>query len=427
MINFDEIIKPFDIEEAVIEAKRCLNCKKPLCVEGCPIKNDIPTFIQEVACENILGAKKILDRTTNLSRICSRVCNHEIQCVGNCILNKKGRAIDVGKLERFVSDYYYKNTLEVKKSKSIERKVALIGSGPSSIACSKVLSEKGIDVTIFEKEAYFGGQLYSGIPEYRLKNEVVKDEEDILKKLGIKIIYNCEVGKDILLDDLVKSFDYIYIGVGASEPKTLKISGLDLSGVYQASEILKEASIYQDNGIDNKDFLIKEGNRVLVIGGGNVAMDASRVAKRFTDDVKIVYRRWREVMPASDFEYNESIKDNIEYNWKRTPIEFVGENGKFIGLKVLNTNDDENNFEEIIDGDIVIIAIGSNLDKGLFRGFNEPKLNDKWFLESNDCKLSGYEKIFLGGDATLSPATVVEAVKTGIEAGNKIIEDINNS
>ncbi len=424
MLTFDEVLKPFTEEEAVTEAKRCLKCKNPLCVNGCPIKNQIPQFINEVAEGNYLEAKRILDKTTNLSSICSRVCNHESQCIGNCILNKKGNPINVGKLERFVADFAYENDEKKEIQAKIGSKVALIGSGPASISCAKVLAENGIEAVIFEKEANFGGQLFAGIPEYRLKNEIVNREKQVLLDLGVEIFYNVKIGKDKSIEDLLNEYDYIFVGVGASEAKGLKINGVDLVGVHQASDFLKQVSEYQEGQVPKEDIFVKEGDKVIVIGGGNVAMDASRISKRFTDDVKIVYRRWREVMPASDYEYNESVHDNVEYSWRRTPIEFVGENGKVTGLKVLNTNDENNHFEEIVECDVAILAIGSNLDMSVFDGYEEPKLNEQWFLESVDSRLINSDRIFVGGDATLSPATVVEATKTGIEAGWKIIKEI---
>ncbi len=427
MLSFEEILKPFTEEEAIAEAKRCLKCKNPLCVNGCPIKNKIPQFINEIANQDYKKAKEILDETTNMSSICSRVCDHLEQCVGHCILNKKDNPIDVGRLERFVADYdYFNNKNKVMKNKKAS-KVAIIGAGPAGIACAKQLALNDVQPAIYEKEDGIGGQLYYGIPEYRLKLEVLKREEEELERLGVKVFYNTKIGEDITINELLEDYEYVLLSTGASEIKNLRLEGRDLDGVYQASNYLKEVAKYQAGKIDKKDLFVKEGDTVLVIGGGNVAIDASRTAKRFTDKVKIVYRRWREVMPASDFEYDESIRDGIEYMWRRTPVEFIGENGKLKSFKVLNTNDENNHFEEIIECDKVFIAIGSNLDNDVFKDFDEVKLNDKWFVETEDMRIVGNSKVFVAGDVTLSPSTVVEAVKTGIECANKITEEVNGN
>ncbi len=424
-LDFEEILKPFTEEEAIAEAKRCLKCKKPLCVGGCPIKNFIPEFITEIANGDYKKAKEILDTTTNMSSICSRVCNHEAQCVGHCILNRKHAPIDVGRLERFVSDYDFEHGEKlVKKPVQFGVSVAIIGSGPAGIACAKQLAKNNIRVTIYEKENFVGGQLIAGIPEYRLQNEIVQREVDELQRLGVRVFLNTNVGEELLLKDLQEDYDYILLGVGASKSKSLRIEGVELEGVLQASDYLKQVSLHSSGLIDSSELAVKEGDRVLVIGGGNVAIDASRTSKRFTNDVSIVYRRWREVMPASDFEYNESVHDNIDYMWKRTPLSFVGENGKLTGMKVMNTNDDDNNFEEIIPCDKVLIAIGSDLDNGVFNEFEEVKLNDAWFIEADNCKVVGFDNMYVAGDATLSPSTVVEAVQTGIACADRILGSI---
>ncbi len=425
MLTFDEILKPFTEEEAIAEAKRCLKCKNPLCVTGCPIKNFIPQFITEIANGDYKKAKEILDATTNMSSVCSRVCNHEAQCVGHCILNKKNNPIDVGRLERFVADYDFEHgEKEVLEPIQFGVSVAIVGAGPAGIACAKQLAKNNVRVTIYEKENFIGGQLFAGIPEYRLHNEIIRREEDELKRLGVRTYLNTNIGDELLLSHLQEDYDYVLLGVGASKSKGLKIEGIELDGVLQAADYLKQVSLNSSGLLDSSMLAIKDGDRVLVIGGGNVAIDASRTSKRFTDDVKIVYRRWREVMPASDFEYNESVHDNIEYMWRRTPLGFVGENGKLTGMKVMNTNDENNNFEEIIPCDKVLIAIGSDLDNGVFNEFGDVELNESWFIKSDNCKVIGFDNIYVAGDATLSPSTVVEAVKTGIECADRILGSI---
>ncbi len=424
-LNFEEILKPFTEEEAVAEAKRCLKCKNPLCVTGCPIKNFIPQFITEIANGDYKKAKEILDATTNMSSVCSRVCNHEAQCVGHCILNRKNAPIDVGRLERFVSDYDFEHgEKEVKEPIQFGVSVAIVGAGPAGIACAKQLAKNNVRVTIYEKESFVGGQLFAGIPEYRLHNEIIKREEDELKRLGVRVFLNTSIGEDLLLRDLQEDYDYVLLGVGASKSKSLRIEGIELDGVLQASDYLKQVSLHSSGLVESSELAVKSGDTVLVIGGGNVAIDASRTSKRFTDDVNIVYRRWREVMPASDFEYNESVHDDINYMWRRTPLGFVGENGKLTGMKVMNTNDENNNFEEIIPCDKVLIAIGSDLDNGVFNECGEVELNESWFVKSENCKVSGFENLYVAGDATLSPSTVVEAVKTGIECADRILGSI---
>ncbi len=425
MLTFEEILKPFTEEEAIAEAKRCLKCKNPLCVTGCPIKNFIPQFITEIANGDYKKAKEILDATTNMSGVCSRVCNHEAQCVGHCILNKKHAPIDVGRLERFVSDYdFVHGEKEEKAPVQFGVSVAIVGAGPAGIACAKHLAKNNVRVTIYEKENFIGGQLFAGIPEYRLHNDIIKREADELERLGVRTFLNTNIGSDLLLSDLNEDYDYVLLGVGASKSKSLKIEGIELDGVLQASDYLKQVSLHSSGLLDSSKLAVKNGDRVLVIGGGNVAIDASRTSKRFTDDVNIVYRRWREVMPASDFEYNESVHDNINYMWRRTPLSFVGENGKLTGMKVMNTNEENNNFEEIIACDKVLIAIGSDLDNDVFKEFGDVELNDSWFINADNSKVVGFDNIYVAGDATLSPSTVVEAVKTGIECADKILGSI---
>lgn len=423
-IDFEEVKQPYTLEEVITEAKRCLNCKVPSCVEGCPINNRIPEFIHEVSKGNIGVAKEILDSRTTLPCICGRVCPHDKQCEGHCILNKKNAPIHIGKIESFIGDFNHEYKLE-KYRKLIKptNKVAVVGSGPAGMACAYVLITNGVAVTVYDKNELNGGVLRYGIPAYRLPNELVQREIDKLEALGVEFRNNIEVGTDVMLADLENEYDAVFLGVGASKSKNIPIDGVGLDGVYHATEFLKQIGEYTEGKLNKNDLIIKENDTVIVIGGGNVAIDGSRASKRIADDSKIVYRRTQDVMPANNAEYEEAVEDGVEFMWKRTPIEFVGVDGVLTGFRVSNGWDNPDGVEEIIPCTKALIAIGSDLDTSVGNGI-DMKIGENWFIDVENHKLVGSEKIFAGGDCVVGAMTVVVAVREGVATGNRILEYI---
>lgn len=389
-------------EEALQEAKRCLNCKKPLCVNGCPIQNNIPQFIKAVVDYDIKLAYNILSEKTNLPSICGKVCPHEKQCEGSCILSKKKTPVKIGKIENFIANYAYENNLiDTNKNNSNLGNVAIIGSGPSGLSCAYILAKEGFNVDIYEMEEKAGGILSYGIPSFRLSPNTVNREIEKLKKLGIKFILNSKLGKDFTLKTLKnKGYDAMYISTGANMPKSINVKGEEFEGVIHANHFLTE---YAKNNI-----LINKTDTVLVIGGGNVAIDACRTAKIITDNTIVVYRRTQKEMPASYEEYEQAVKDNVSFMWRCSPLEFIGKNNKLTGLKVKNLDTEE---EFIIPCSIVLTAIGSKpiIEDSLIA------LDDWGCIKISDTPfgMTNIDGIFAGGDVVNGPDTVVVAMREG--------------
>lgn len=389
-------------EQVLQEAKRCLNCKKPLCVTGCPIENNIPQFINAFVNDDLKSAYEILTEKTNLPAICGKICDHSKQCEGHCILGKKKTPVKIGNIENFIANYAYENNFIDNTTKDkILGNIAIIGSGPSGLSCAYILAKEGFNVDIYEMEEKAGGILTYGIPTFRLLPENVDREIEKLKNLGINFILNSKLGKDFTLETLKdKGYNAIYISTGANMPKSINVKGEELEGIIHANHFLTE---YAKNNI-----LINPDDIVLVIGGGNVAMDASRTAKLIANNTTVVYRRTQKEMPASLEEYEEAVKDDVPFMWRCSPLEFIGQDNKLTGLKVKNLDTEE---DFIIPCTVVLTAIGSkpiiNDDKIQLDDWGCIKISDAPFGMTN------IQGVFAGGDVVNGPDTVVTAMREG--------------
>ena len=396
-----------ETDEILEKANYCLNCKvKPCSKKGCPLENDIPKFISQVKEENYLEAYKTLSKTTVLPGICGRICPHEKQCQGSCVRGIKQEPVQIGDIEAFVFDkaMEQKNSLydiyktEIERNKnSNNKKVAVIGAGPSGLTCAAFLAKKGIDVTIYERYNYLGGLLVYGIPDFRLPKEKVKQTVDEILNLGIKVKYNMELGKNFKLDDIINEYDAIFLGIGANKSTKMGVEGEDLSGVYGGNELLEYKS--------HPDY---EGKTVAVIGGGNVAMDCARTIKRLgAKEVKIIYRRAKEQMPAENKEIEDAKKEKIEFLFQNNIVKIIGdkkvEKLELIKTKLVEKETDSRpvpvNVEGsnyIIDVDYVIMALGSKPEDYV----KDLNLNlNKWGnIEVNENYQTSNPKIFAAGD-----------------------------
>ena len=396
-----------ETDEILEKVNYCLNCKvKPCSKKGCPLENDIPKFISQVKEENYLEAYKTLSKTTVLPGICGRICPHEKQCQGSCVRGIKQEPVQIGDIEAFVFDkaMEQKNSLydiyktEIERNKnSNNKKVAVIGAGPSGLTCAAFLAKKGIDVTIYERYNYLGGLLVYGIPDFRLPKEKVKQTVDEILNLGIKVKYNMELGKNFKLDDIINEYDAIFLGIGANKSTKMGVEGEDLSGVYGGNELLEYKS--------HPDY---EGKTVAVIGGGNVAMDCARTIKRLgAKEVKIIYRRAKEQMPAENKEIEDAKKEKIEFLFQNNIVKIIGdkkvEKLELIKTKLVEKETDSRpvpvNVEGsnyIIDVDYVIMALGSKPEDYV----KDLNLNlNKWGnIEVNENYQTSNPKIFAAGD-----------------------------
>lgn len=316
--DFKEVSENYTLPEAIREARRCLGCKVPGCKKGCPVSNDIPEWIAELAKGNFGNAMSIIHRRSNLPAVCGRVCAHERQCEGNCVLGKKGAHINIGKLERFVADFDSEAGLahEAIPEKSRGR-VAVIGSGPAGLTIAGDLSRQGFAVEIFEMEPEPGGVLMFGIPEYRLPKEVVRREIKKIENLGVTFHLNTTIGRDFTVDDLFdKGFDAIFMGTGTGKPKKLDIPGINHRGVRQAIWFLRRVSLFQNGNIDRKEVIVSDGDKVFVIGCGNTAIDAARTAVRMgAAEVTVVYHRTVNDMKALRSEYDDAVAEGVKFMW----------------------------------------------------------------------------------------------------------------
>lgn len=405
-------ITPFTMQEALAEAKRCLNCKKPMCKTGCPIENNIPEFIHQLSMGNFGEARSLLAEKTNLPAVCGRVCPHEKQCEGHCVMNKAHKPIRIGKLEQFVADFDADMGLIREKIPPKTRgNVAVIGSGPAGLTVAGDLSMMGFNVTVYESENEPGGVLLYGIPEFRLPKDVVRRETKRIAELGVQFITNTIIGKDITIDQLFeKGFDAIFIGTGTAIAKELNIPGKDLDGVIKSHYFLRMVALYNSKSVERKEVPVSEGDTVLVIGAGNVAMDASRTALRMgAKKVTVVYRGKAEDMAADKLEYDSAVADGVKFMWESTPKEYVGsEEGKLKGLLV-----DEEGNDIVIPCDKVLVAIGSKPAKRIISTTKGIEVNDNGYLITKEKPygMTTLNGVFAGGDVVHQPATVVLAMK----------------
>ena len=442
--NFDEVELGYTEEMAVDEANRCLRCKKPSCVSGCPVHVRIPEFISAVAERDFVRASEIIYTTNSLPAISGRVCPQERQCESHCILLKKGEAVAIGRLERFVADWSREHKQEQKKTSSIvtklKKKVAVIGSGPSSLTCAGDLAKMGYDVTIFEAFHRGGGVFVYGIPEFRLPKAIVQEEIEQLLELGVELETNVVVGKTLSVDDLFEDgFLSIFIGVGAGLPNFLNIEGEHLSGVYASNEYLTRINLMKAYE-DKTDTQLKRYKKIVVVGGGNVAMDAARCAKRMgTDEVSIVYRRSEEELPARRDEVHHAKEEDIQFKLLTNPIEILGdENDCVRAIKVvkmeLGQADESGRRRPVaikgseyeIEVDAVIVAVGTSSNPILTRKLKGLELSRKGTIVTDEKMATSLKGIYAGGDVATGAATVIQAMGAGKIAAHSIDEYIRS-
>ncbi len=435
--NFEEVCLGYTAEEAMAEAARCLNCKKPLCVTQCPVTIGIPEFIQHVKNGEFEAAAMTIARDSALPAVCGRVCPQENQCEGKCVLGIKGEAVAIGKLERFVADWSRENNVDLsEREESNGVKVAVIGSGPAGLTCAGDLAKKGYDVTIFEALHEPGGVLVYGIPEFRLpKDTVVKHEVENVKKLGVKIETNVIVGRTVTIDELLEEegFKAVFIGSGAGLPKFMGIPGENSNGVFSANEFLTRSNLMKAFKEDYST-PIKLGKKAAIVGGGNVAMDAARTALRLGAESHIVYRRSEAELPARIEEVHHAKEEGVIFDTLVNPIEILqDENGWVKGMKCVRMELGEPDAsgrrrpvevpgsEFIMEVDTVIMSLGTSPNP-LISSTTKGLDTNKWrcIVADEETGLTSREGVYAGGDAVTGAATVILAMGAGKKAAEAI-------
>ncbi len=423
---FREINESFTIKEAIDEAKRCLNCKNPSCKKGCPIENDIPGFIHQLSMGNMGDAMSIINEKSNLPAICGRVCPHETQCQGHCVLYPKGKGIQIGKLERFVADFDADMNLTRERLPQKTRgKVAVIGSGPAGLTVAGDLARQGFNITIFEGQNEAGGVLMYGIPEYRLPKVVVTKEIKKIEALGVNFVLNCLVGKDITIDQMFEQgYDAIFIGTGTALPKALDVPGNNLRGIVQSSYLLHMVTIFNQHVIGRDAVPLKEGDRVAVIGCGNVAMDAARTAVRMgACSVHVIYHRTEAEMSAIPSEYQEAVREGVHFLWRTSTKEFLGDaEGKVTGLRAETPEGIKDfAFERIF------LAIGSRPANRIVSTTTGIDVDDTGYVivKERPYGMTTRRGVFAGGDVVHRPHTVVLAMKAAKQVAAGIAQYID--
>lgn len=410
----------YTLKEAVTEAKRCLNCVKPGCRKGCPIENEIPAFIRELANGNLGQASAVIARRSNLPAVCGRVCPREKQCEGACVLNASGNAIKIGKLERFIADM--DGVLEITPLPKLweeKGRVAVIGSGPAGLTVAGDLAKMGFKVAVFDAQPEPGGVLMYGIPAFRLSKEVVRREIQKIERLGVQFRTNVMVGQDLTLDDIfAQGFDAIFIGTGNAVAKTLNVEGKNLPGVIEATYLLQMVALVNQGSLDAREAPVRAGDRVVVIGAGNVAMDAARTAKRSgAAKVTVVFRDMEENIAALPSEVEAAIQEGIAFMPLRNPCRFVGDKrvkGVECELREMKDGKSEGNGEfETIPADKVVIAIGQKPAGRIVTTTKGIEVSEGGFVKTKDRPygMSTRHGVFSGGDVVHGPATVVRAMK----------------
>ncbi len=428
--NFNEIVQGYDDDTAMTEANRCLQCKKPWCIKGCPIQNDIPGFIKLLTEGDIEAAYWTIRKTSSLPAICSRVCPHEFQCEGHCVRGKKGEPVAIGMLERYISDWMLAN----RPDKIIEpcaipkeKRVAIVGTGPAGMTVAYNLAREGYRCTMFDNLPVLGGMLRIGIPAYRLPREVIDTEFHALKSCGVEIVSNITIGKDKTLKDLEEEgFSAIFIGVGAQESRKLDIPGEDMEGVMHGVDFLRRFNLGED---------IRLGDRVVIVGGGNVAIDCARTALRTgSKDVFIIYRRTEKEMPASETEIRQMKEEGVDIRFLVAPVAIHGSSGKLESIECIQMELGEpdesgrrspvpikgSNFT--IQADSVIPAVSQRVETTVCNGV-DLKLTQWGTLDVNPETLqTNIPYIFAGGDDVLGPKTVAKAAYQGRIAAKSIMD-----
>ncbi len=440
--NFDEVALGYTYEMAVNEARRCLHCKNKPCVSACPVAIDIPEFIERVANEDIEGAYEIIHRSSSLPAVCGRVCPQENQCEGKCVRGIKGEPVGIGRLERFVADWHREHNTEAPKMPEQNgHKVAIIGAGPSGLTAAGDLAKMGYKVTIFEALHLAGGVLVYGIPEFRLPKAIVQQEIDNLKAIGVDIETNMVIGKVLTIDELFEmGYEAVFIGSGAGLPRFMNIPGESLKGVYSANEYLTRINLMKAYRPDSHT-PIKHSKNVAVVGGGNVAMDAARCAKRLgAENVYIVYRRGMEELPARKEEVEHAMEEGIIFKTLTNPVEVLGDaDGMVRGMKCVEMELGEpdasgrrrpivkegSEFE--LECDTMIMSIGTSPNP-LIRTTTPGLETNKHgcIITEEETGLTSREGVYAGGDAVTGAATVILAMGAGKQAAKSIDEYIKN-
>ena len=435
--NFSEVSLGYTLEDAINEANRCINCKTKPCMSGCPVNVDIPDFISFIKDGDIESAYRKIKEKNFLPAVCGRVCPQENQCEKQCVRGIKGESVGIGRLERFCADWARENGIETENAPEEikQKKVAVIGAGPAGLTCAGVLAQDGVQVEIFESLNKAGGVLSYGIPEFRLPKDIVKYEVENLKKLGVKIHTDVIVGKTVTIPQLEEmGFSAFFIGSGAGLPSFMNIEGEGYAGVFSSNEFLTRANLMECYK-DDKDTPAPQLKKVVVVGGGNVAMDAARVAKRMGSDVSIVYRRDVEQMPARKEEIHHAMEEGIEFLTLNNPIRIIGDEKGFVkqlecirmeltepdasgrrGVKAMEGS------EYLMDVDGVIMAIGTSPNPLLKNSIMGIEVNRRGGFVVDDNMKTSIGNIWAGGDAVTGSATVIEAMGAGQKAAKSILE-----
>ena len=432
--NFEEVELGYTKKEALQEASRCLHCKIPKCVEGCPVNIMIPEFIAAVKEEDFKKAYDIISETSSLPAICGRVCPQEKQCEAHCVKGLKGQAISIGSLERYVADEAIKNNFctMVKVPKN-HKKIAIVGSGPAGLTCAGDLAKAGFEVTIYEVLHKAGGVLTYGIPEFRLPKSIVDNQVKSLKKMGVTIRTNVPIGNAIALDELQKEYDAVFVGTGAGLPKFMGIEGEDADGVFSANEILTRINLMGGFKKDAKT-PVKHAKTAYVIGGGNVAMDAVRSLKRLGVDAHIMYRRGEDELPARKMEVHHAKEEGIQFDLLQNPVKIlVDENNNVTGMEVVNMEltepgeDGRRSVKEVegsnhvVECDMVVMALGTGPNHEALKG-SKITITDKNLIQVDETGTkTSLDNVYAGGDAVTGAATVILAMEAGKKAAKEII------
>lgn len=436
--DFFEVTSGFDKQTAMAEAFRCLGCKNAPCMQGCPVSVHISEMMAAVKKGDFAGAAKIVKATNFLPSVCGRVCPQEVQCESKCVRGIKGSAVSIGAVERFVGDYDLDNVKTAEKPEKIGKRAAIVGSGPAGLTCAATLLNAGFDVDIYESLHRAGGVLVYGIPEFRLPKELVGKEIDNVIALGANVKTNEVVGKTVFIDELCSSYDAVFIGSGAGLPMFMNIPGESLNGVLSANEYLTRINLmgaYKENCITP----VQRGKNVIVVGAGNVAMDAARSAVRMgAQSVTVVYRRGREEMPARKEEIRHAEEEGVKFRLLANPVRFTGdENGNLVAVECIEMQLGEPDAsgrrrpeplpgsEFTINADMAIIALGTSPNPLISRSCPDLKTGRRGTLETDENLKTSLENVYAGGDAVTGAATVILAMGAGKKAAESIISKLS--